>query len=174
MLTPELVPMRFAPASTMVRNWAAVRMPPRGFHAERVADHATHKSDIGNGGSRTGETGGGLHEIGSRIHGESAAKNFFFLSQKTVLKDDLQQRVAFVGQFGEQAHFGLHEHAVARLQCPNVDHHLQLSRAIVQGCFRFGKLGNRQAGAQRKADNRSDLNRMCRATERQRKRHSRG
>jgi len=92
-------------------------------------------------------SGRGLNEVSAAEQRELAGQNLLFHREQPGLDDHFQHRTATVRDLGDSADIQLHAVAVARLERPVVDHHVDLLCAGAQDFFRFESFGRCEGSA---------------------------
>ena len=99
--------------------------------------------------------GGNWSELDAGIERQLAGEDFFVAGQQICFEDGFDG--PFVGSFGDVPHFAKHILDIAVLEPAQVDDEINFVRAVIHGDLRFVTLGIGIGRAQRKADERDDL-----------------
>ena len=138
-LTPALAPMRVAPALTIASASSRVRTPPAALTPMCGPHGAAHKRHIGHGGAARGKAGRSFHVIGAAFLGQQARGDLLFFGQQCRLDNDFDQDGCPLGARVADAHhrpnIARHHLIIARLERANVDDHINLGRALVDGSW---------------------------------------
>ena len=97
----------------------------------------------------SGEAGGGLHEIRARIDRDRTGVPFLIVRQQSGFEDDLEQCIVFVTRFRQQANLFVNRVSIPSAKSADVDHHVDLRRAGMNGVARligFHQFGSRAQG----------------------------
>ena len=155
MVTPLLVPSRFAPASIILRASPAVRIPPEALTpmvtARRISATSSTVATPPRKPSRS------LHEIGAGLFADLAGREFFVLRQQAHVQDDFEQGFPRVDGFGHGAYVREHEIAVAGFQRADIHDHVYFARALFHRFLSLEYFDACRRRAQRKSDDGAHL-----------------
>ena len=129
-LTPALAPTRVAPAATIAFNPSRSLHAACGLDAHAGADDAPHQRHVGGRGTTGSEAGRRLHEIGAGRLGQGARGDLLVVSQQCRLDDHLAEDAALAACFDHGDDIALHRPQVPGLERADVDHHVDLGRAV--------------------------------------------
>ncbi len=131
----------------------------RCLHAHQRADGGAHQRDIVRRGARGAESGGRLDVIGAGLFRKHAGQRLFRIRQQRGFDDHLHDGAALMRNPHYAFDIRAHRIAIARFQCADVDHHIDLARALTHGRPCLGGLGFGTRSAQRETGHGANLHR---------------
>ncbi len=87
------------------------------------------------GGSAGGKSGRGLHEVGAGGLGQLAGPDLLVVGEIGVLEDDLDDRPSSMSHVDHGRDIGLDIAVATGLQRADLEHHVELGRAIGEGAL---------------------------------------
>ena len=127
--TPADAPMRLAPASSIVRTSARVRMPPEAFTPQRPPATPRSSATSARGCAAAGEARRGLQEIGPGLDGDLGSAQFLLHRQQASLKDHFKNGAMMVGNGGRRMDGMFHGVMVAALELADGEDHVEFAGA---------------------------------------------
>ena len=127
--TPELVPMRFAPAARMVSRSSSVRIPPdaltpiSGPTVRRISVDIVHRGAVGR------ESGGCFDEIGAGLFADGASGDLLIVGQQGGFENHFDDRAARVSGVDHGRDVGPDRVEIARAQLPDIQYHVDFPRS---------------------------------------------
>src|SRR5207253_10202247 len=126
---------------------------PARFHAEVLADHLPHQSDVLGCRTARAKSGAGLHERRAGCFRQRASDHLLVAIERARLQDDLHRSRR--RRFHDRPDVAFDVHVVLRLQPADMDHHVDLGGARGDRVARLGNLGLRRLRSGRESDHRN-------------------
>ena len=120
------------------------------------ADDPAHQRDVGRGRAAGGEAGGRLHEIRAHRLRQRARRDLLVVVQQRDLDDHLADDVGLAAGTDDGGDVALDDLEIAGLERADVDHHVDLGRAVEDRAPGLVVLDVGGGGAQRESDDRAD------------------
>ncbi len=125
------------------------------LHAHFLPDRVPHEADVLDGRPAGGETGRGLDEVRARLLRELAGHDLLVVGEQAGLDNDLERGRG--DGVPDRPDVQLNQLDVARLEGTDVEDHVHLACALLDGELGLERLGLRRVRAQREPDDGADL-----------------